>query len=387
MALDLKSVVRNQVASRTSRGLKAGLTKVTGNILGSALGSASSSAAASLSNFNLGFADSGPFSTKMLSFPNDVAGDPAQGHYINFSVYENTPAKVSAGEVSKKVNKLSNLLDTDVLDLQGGGDQYIADLEGAAKRSLERDILAGSRTGNQKINRQNSIRLRRNPTNRIGGIISLYMPPNISVSYNANYTDEPVGAIAETGLAVVDALDSKNPGEEITKAIAEGGTQALRQHILGLLNAPFAGARALYAIQQGQVITPRLELMFTNMARRNFSYTFVFIPRDLRESISVEDIVKEFKVNMAADFDEGRGTIAGMRTMGIPNIFKIEYMYQGGKNAHLNEIGFCALRNVEVSYGSDRFVSYEGGYPQTTKLTLAFTELDIVTRTMIKEGR
>ena len=116
MALDLKSVVRNQVASRTSRGLKAGLTKVTGNILGSALGSASSSAAASLSNFNLGFADSGPFSTKMLSFPNDVAGDPAQGHYINFSVYENTPAKVSAGEVSKKVNKLSNLLDTDVLD-------------------------------------------------------------------------------------------------------------------------------------------------------------------------------------------------------------------------------------------------------------------------------
>ena len=53
MALDLKSVVRNQVASRTSRGLKAGLTKVTGNILGSALGSASSSAAASLSNFNL----------------------------------------------------------------------------------------------------------------------------------------------------------------------------------------------------------------------------------------------------------------------------------------------------------------------------------------------
>ena len=42
MALDLKSVVRNQVASRTSRALKGGLTKVAGNILGSALGSSSS---------------------------------------------------------------------------------------------------------------------------------------------------------------------------------------------------------------------------------------------------------------------------------------------------------------------------------------------------------
>ena len=41
MALDFKNVARNQVASRTSRGLKAGLTKVAGNILGSALGSAS----------------------------------------------------------------------------------------------------------------------------------------------------------------------------------------------------------------------------------------------------------------------------------------------------------------------------------------------------------
>ena len=50
-------------------------------------------------------------------------------------------------------------------------------------------------------------------------------------------------------------------------------------------------------------------------------------------------------------------------------------------------IGLCALRNVEVSYGSDRFVSYEGGYPQTTKLTLAFTEMDIITRTMIEQGR
>ena len=104
MALDLKSVVRNQVASRTSRGLKAGLTKVAGNILGSALGSASPT-----NSPFIGFGGAGPFAIKMLSFPNDVAGDPAQGHYINFSVWENTPAQVMAGEVSKKLSKLKEL--------------------------------------------------------------------------------------------------------------------------------------------------------------------------------------------------------------------------------------------------------------------------------------
>jgi hypothetical protein len=212
------------------------------------------------------------------------------------------------------------------------------------------------------------------------------MPPNISVSYNANYTDEPIGALAETGMAVVDAL-SKGFDADDVRTILGGSTQAARAAILGLLNAPFAGARALYAIEKGQVITPRLELMFNSMGRREFSYTFVFIPRDLNESVSVENIVHEFKSNMAADYKEDMGTIAGMRTMGLPNIFKIEYMYHGLQNTHLNEIGFCALRNVEVSYGSDRFVSYEGGYPQTTKLTLSFSEMDITTRKMIEGGR
>ena len=164
--------------------------------------------------------------------------------------------------------------------------------------------------------------------------------------------------------------------------------RAGRAAILGAINAFAPGARALYALEKGQIITPRLELMFNSMGRRAFSYTFVFIPRDLNESVSVEKIVKAFKLNMAADYKENMGAIAGMRTMSIPNIFKIEYMYQGGLNTHLNTIGFCVLRNVEVSYGSDRFVSYEGGYPQTTKLTLSFSELDIVTKTAIEqEGR
>ena len=84
----IKSVASNQFASRSNRAVQAGLKKVSGNILGSALGSTSPSTAASLSNFSLGFADSGPFSTKMLSFPSDVATDPRQGHYINFSIYK-----------------------------------------------------------------------------------------------------------------------------------------------------------------------------------------------------------------------------------------------------------------------------------------------------------
>ena len=104
MALDFKSVARNQFSSRTSRVIQSGLKKVAGNILGSALGSTSP-----VNSPFIGFGGAGPFVTKMLNFPNDVANDPAQGHYINFSIWESKPAQVTAAQVSKKANDMKKL--------------------------------------------------------------------------------------------------------------------------------------------------------------------------------------------------------------------------------------------------------------------------------------
>jgi hypothetical protein len=61
-------------------------------------------------------------------------------------------------------------------------------------------------------------------------------------------------------------------------------------------------------------------------------------------------------------------------------------MYKGNENTHLNRISTCVLTKMDVNYGADRFVAYEDGVPQTTKLNLSFTELEIITRDKIKEG-
>ena len=393
MALDLKSVARNQFASKANRAVQGGLRKVAGNILGSALGSTSP-----LNSPSIGFGGAGPFGTSMYNFPNDVATDPHQGHYINFSIYETTPAKITAAEAISKAGSMAKFSGElfggmGVPDSPGsgglsaragtGGDAAIVGLD-QTKLGAFTKLASTDKAG---LNKTNSIRLQRSSTKRVGSVISLYMPPNISVSYNANYTDEPIGAVADTALGVIDAFMQTGAFDpkEITRDVLMGAEHAARAAILGTLNAVAPGARALYALENGQVITPRLELMFANMGRRDFSYSFVFIPRDQSEATSVEQIIKTFKANMAADYKEDMGAIAGMRTMSIPNIFKIEYMYHNAPNTHLNTIGFCSLRNVEVSYGSDRFVSYEGGYPQTTKLNLSFSELDIITKTAIED--
>jgi hypothetical protein len=35
---------------------------------------------------------------------------------------------------------------------------------------------------------------------------------------------------------------------------------------------------------------------------------------------------------------------------------------------------------MEVSYGADRFIAYDGGVPQTTKISLSFKEMEIITK-------
>jgi len=41
---------------------------------------------------------------------------------------------------------------------------------------------------------------------------------------------------------------------------------------------------------------------------------------------------------------------------------------------------------MDVSYGGDRFVAYQDGAPQTTKLSLKFKEMEIITKTAIENG-
>ena len=80
------------------------------------------------------------------------------------------------------------------------------------------------------------------------------------------------------------------------------------------------------------------------------------------------------------------GGVDGVREMEIPDFFNIKYMYQSGANNHLNKIKQCVLQTAAVEYGADRYKSYEGGRPQTTKLSLSFQEQEIITKNSVKEG-
>ena len=151
---------------------------------------------------------------------------------------------------------------------------------------------------------------------------------------------------------------------------------------MGLLNSVAPGAGVMAQIQSGRAITPKMELMFNGIGRREFTYEFTFIPKSALEAASIKQIIKQFKLNMSADYIEG----SGFREMNLPGTFDITYMYQGGENKNLNRISTCVLQSADVTYGGDRFQTYAEGVPQQTKLTLKFKEMEIITKSRIEDG-
>ena len=76
--------------------------------------------------------------------------------------------------------------------------------------------------------------------------------------------------------------------------------------------------------------------------------------------------------------------------MNYPSSFDIKYMYQNRENNYLNKITECYLTNMDVSYGGDRYRTFEGtgaGAPPTeVTIALSFKEIELVTREKAVEG-
>jgi hypothetical protein len=143
-----------------------------------------------------------------------------------------------------------------------------------------------------------------------------------------------------------------------------------------------------------------MELLFTGMQRRSFTFQFNFIPKSDTESITVHKIVQTFKEQMLPRymkhttlFGHNIGT-AGGRILTIPNTFDIFYFYQSNENPFLNRISTCYLTNLEIEYGGDKYITYEsidldgqsGPPPQRTSITLSFNEIEIITKERAQEG-
>lgn len=392
--------IKNAVTANATRAINSGLKTVAGNLTGGLVGR--NSAPTALSKIN----NKTKYTTQNLTYPLDIDDPSGSGHYIIFRINVQDKGKLEINEAKTTVKhfeeKLKAELNAEEKKLNPNSSNDVDDpgeftaLTQRQRTKIREDLLkklaivdfdktkakADSGTGGRKDS--SSIQLQNPTTKRIKTAIALYMPQQITTSYQAKYSEDTIGIVAETvGGAILSGM-SGSGFKGVMGILGAGAEEGINQFLQKGAELAAPGAQAMMAIHQGKVITPKLELMFKGVGRRSFSYEFNFIPKSEKEAEEVEKIVREFKFQMSADFDGGG--VQGQRRMTIPSNFDIEYMYKGQGNKHLHKISTCVLEKMDVTYGGDKFVAYAGGRPQSTKISLSFSEMEIITKKRIEDN-
>ena len=381
------------------------LKRVAGNIKGGLLGVAGKGS--NLSDF--ASLSQTKYSTKNYSFPLDVEGPPGtgnQGHYVIFYVNQQTNAKLTFGEAETSEGKknLEKAAREHKIKSKPSGIDGPADAAAAQKAKQQNLMVGGLDDSNvagqkqreqdaltEKYKKASTVLVKRPPTVRMDTAITLYMPPSVQVSYNANYTDTDIGAGAAIAAnAYQDIIGKKSLSDVLTKAGSAVGAEMGDAAIRTLLGAAdmipgLEGAMEAVEMQRGFIKTPRMELAFKGIPKRSFQYDFKMIPKSAAEAEEIQKIIKGFKLNMLPEMVSG---VANRLTM--PNTFDISYMYNGAENQYLHKISTCVLETMAVTYGGDRYKTFEasgnGAPPVEVGITLGFKEMDLITREKANEG-
>ena len=364
------------------------LKKVAGNIRGGLLGitgrGSNLSDTVGLSNTK--------YNTKNYSFPLDVEGPPGtgnQGHYVIFEINQQQRPKLSFLETETSAGKKN--IEKAAKQHKTQKTSHVAEGGGIFEASNDTQKRQEDEAQIEKYKKISTVQVARRATTRLDTAIALYMPPSVSVSYNANYTDTEIGAAAAAGAqAYQDIIGGASLGSTVNKALKglgpEVGDGMIRKALGAIDMIPgLEGAMEAVEMQRGFIKTPRLELAFKGIPKRSFQYDFKMIPKSAAEAEEIQKIIKTFKTNMLPEMVSG---MANRLTM--PSTFEIKYMYNSSDNKYLHKISTCVLETMSVVYGGDRYKTFEansnGAPPVEVQITLSFKEMDLITREKADQG-
>jgi hypothetical protein len=233
-----------------------------------------------------------------------------------------------------------------------------------------------------------------------GQPIVLYMPNSTPAMSNAQaYGNQeftgPLGlAKADLGISVAAGINNLATGSEsanvqsaidnvkrqfesIKNNLPEIGGQFALQTVSGLMGM---NAAALTVLQRGQIYNPNIELIYQTPQLRSFAMDFVFAPKSEDETRMINDIIKEFKIWSAPAKDGAM--------LEVPCVWSISYKTGGSDNLNMNQFKKAVLTNIMVQANptSDMHNSFADGMPVITSMSLAFQEVDIITREDHEEG-
>mgnify|MGYP007073088236 CR=1 FL=1 len=213
---------------------------------------------------------------------------------------------------------------------------------------------------------------------RVADTIILYTPPGVKTSYNVTHSGKETGMLGDI-LGMTKPSDLALRGVEIAQKMGVEIAQMVTQAIPGA--GDFKGALQKAT---GRAFNNNLEMVFEGVPMREFSYTFEFAPKNRKELDSARKIISLFKFHMHPELGQTNDFV-------VPSQFQMSYMYIDKQNMYIPRVSKCVLTKMDLEHGDQTVFSTFAGdelgaAPVYTKMSLSFSETEIMTKQKIAEG-
>ena len=179
------------------------------------------------------------------------------------------------------------------------------------------------------------------------------------------------GAFQEGGKAFNNAMKSSGLGVDAAKSLI---TKKLAASAVGVFGGNVS-INQLLAREQGQILNPNMELLFSGPTLRNFRFSFKMTPRSEKEAEQCKLIIRTFKMNMAPKVTSGRG--GQSLFLNTPNVFQLRYKSGFRNHPFMHKFKQCFLTDISVNYtGEGVYATYENREPVSMIMDLSFKELE-----------
>ena len=373
----------------------------------------------------LGSIASGPLSAlfggkgiNSLKYPPDLATSPSKNHYVSFSIKEVVPADYAA---QTDVQPGTSISVRNVAEIVSQGGIAAAEgLKSAATSAAGSAIpgattvsegLSGTATGIEVASKWTSKALAKGltispQTKTLTDVISLYMPDSLEATYTASWDQMSLSELGPTltSLRAIDQIASANKGIDTTSVgsvFESAGNYASTSPEVTLLATNskignyLAGKAGIDAGKlqdvllkgQGYALNPQIQFIFKQVDFRSFSLSFIFTPKSQQEADTVNKIIATFKRHFAPKFQQGKSTSNESMFLIPPSTFELKFKIGQKENTYIPKYGECVLDSMSVNYTPNGFAVYSTGVPVQTHLSLSFTEIVIVDRDSLDQGK
>lgn len=157
--------------------------------------------------------------------------------------------------------------------------------------------------------------------------------------------------------------------------------KALGAFVGGAIGEQSGAASILSGI--GHPINPGVQVLYRSTNLRAFQFIFLMAPSSLKESQSMESIIKYLRKFAAPNVNKGGGGFL----FDTPAEFEIKFYNKGKENTAIPKIRRTVLTDIIVDYTPQgEWSTFRNGYPVSAMLQLTFQEMEIITRDKIESG-